>query len=88
MPTKVEQILENEQWKSGGNCNQCRKTKYCKTRCTQNKKLAKKLAEEALWKAFNNQAPVKVFKQMEETVGKESEVLSNMGILECYNPTK
>ena len=28
-----KQILENEQWKRGGDCNKCRRQKYCGTRC-------------------------------------------------------
>lgn len=27
-----------DQWKSGGNCNVCRRASYCKTRCSEHKR--------------------------------------------------
>lgn len=30
--------MSDEQWKSGGQCNECRRNNYCKTECTQHKR--------------------------------------------------
>lgn len=30
--------MSEEQWKSDGNCNECRRQNYCKTECTQHKR--------------------------------------------------
>lgn len=30
--------MSDEQWKSGGRCNECRRNNYCKTECTQHKR--------------------------------------------------
>jgi predicted nucleic-acid-binding Zn-ribbon protein len=31
----MENINENEQWKSGGDCSKCRRQNYCSKECSQ-----------------------------------------------------
>lgn len=31
-------VVLNDQWKSGGQCSHCRRTNYCKTQCSANKR--------------------------------------------------
>ena len=46
-----------DQWKSGGNCNVCRRASYCKTRCSEHKRymnraLQQIIAENKIGKAM------------------------------------
>ena len=35
--------MSKEQWKRGGDCNKCRRQKYCSKVCNENKRRANKL---------------------------------------------
>lgn len=39
-------MIDNEQWKSGGICAQCRRLKYCKKECTAYRKRKYRLARQ------------------------------------------
>jgi len=41
----------NEQWLSGGNCNLCRRAKYCSKDCKAHKSAAKRLLYDTLDKS-------------------------------------
>ena len=34
--------MSNEQWKHGGDCNKCRRKKYCSKACSENKRRVSK----------------------------------------------
>ena len=35
----------HDQWKANGNCAMCRRRGYCKTQCSANKRLCRRIAE-------------------------------------------
>ena len=35
----MENVSDNEQWKSGGDCTLCRRRNYCSKKCKEHKKL-------------------------------------------------
>lgn len=50
--------MTNEQWKEGGNCNECRRKKYCTKACTKHRKMRYELISQAIAKKIfkeNNQ---------------------------------
>ena len=50
-----------DQWKHGGDCNLCRKSKYCMTKCRANK-LLKKIATPLLYQLYLTENPEAVAK--------------------------
>lgn len=42
--------MDSEQWKSGGDCRACRRQKYCRTKCSANKRLMDVIIHEAIRK--------------------------------------
>ena len=43
----------NEQWKSGGNCNLCRRKNYCSNHCTLAKRKQKAMIRGLVFDAMN-----------------------------------
>ena len=41
---------KGDQWKSGGDCRQCRRGSYCRKPCSANKRLMKTIVHEAIRK--------------------------------------
>lgn len=39
--------MSNEQWKQGGDCSKCRRQKYCKKKCSENKRVIDRVVREA-----------------------------------------
>lgn len=37
-----------DQWKHGGNCNVCRRARYCRKRCSENGRLIERMRNQAL----------------------------------------
>lgn len=37
-----------DQWKSGGDCNKCRRQPYCKKQCRMNRKLVESMITQAI----------------------------------------
>lgn len=67
------------QWKNGGDCNLCRKAKYCKTKCRANK-LLKKITTPFLYNLYLSENPEAAAKKMS---GMDSEtLLKQMGVLQ------
>ena len=52
----------NDQWKHGGDCNMCRKAKYCGTQCRANK-LLKKVTTPFLYECYLKEHPEEVAKE-------------------------
>lgn len=52
----------NDQWKHGGDCNLCRKIKYCGTQCRANK-LLKKVTTPFLYECYLQEHPEEVAKE-------------------------
>ena len=52
-----------DQWKHGGDCNLCRKQKYCMTKCRANK-LLKKIVTPFLYQQYITENPEAVAKKM------------------------
>lgn len=46
--------MNNEQWKSGGDCEQCRRRNYCSKECTEHKKMLNELIATAFTKYMFN----------------------------------
>lgn len=44
--TRMNQIKENEQWKTDGDCDKCRREPYCKKMCSATSKKLIKLFKE------------------------------------------
>lgn len=44
--------MSNEQWKHGGNCDKCRREKYCSKPCSENKKRINKLINDKVAEFF------------------------------------
>ena len=42
--------MDSDQWKSGGDCRACRRQKYCRTKCSANKRLMNVVIHEAIRK--------------------------------------
>ena len=46
-------IPENEQWRTNGICDKCRRGNYCSTPCTRNKMRQQSIAYAIVFNAFN-----------------------------------
>jgi len=46
----VEKVNEADQWKRGGDCEKCRRKKYCSKACTMHKKRVDAIVMEAVAK--------------------------------------
>lgn len=44
--------MNNEQWKTNGNCEKCRKRKYCGTDCTAHKRRMERYLKNVISSAF------------------------------------
>lgn len=58
--------VRNDQWKSGGDCGQCRREKYCGTKCRANREYVKQMQDEALQKAIDQIMRPFVEKELKE----------------------
>ena len=56
----------SEQWKSGGDCGQCRREKYCGTKCRAHREYVKQMQDEALQKAIDQIMRPFVEKELKE----------------------
>ena len=66
----------SDQWKEGGNCNVCRKVKYCRVDCTAHKKWMQR----AMAMAFAESKAGRMLSAMKKTMhdmGHETEYLDN-----------
>lgn len=49
--------MSNEQWKTDGNCTECRRNNYCKTTCSAHKGRMNKIVQEAYIKVMAEKYP-------------------------------
>lgn len=68
----------NDQWKHGGDCNLCRKLKYCGTQCRANK-LLKKVSTSFLYDCYLQDNPQELMKEAADGMTPE-QLLNQMGI--------
>jgi len=59
-----------EQWKHGGDCNKCRKVKYCLTKCRANK-LLKQITTPYLYKLYLEEHPEAAAKEVKNSITPE-----------------
>lgn len=64
----MENKENNEQWKSGGNCNKCRRKNYCKKSCTLHKREEEYRAKSYIAGVMNEMTGGVMEKQIYETV--------------------
>lgn len=57
----------NDQWKHGGDCNQCRKISYCATQCRANK-LLKRITTPFLYQAYLEDHPEAAAKEAASSI--------------------
>lgn len=60
----------NDQWKHGGDCNLCRKLKYCNTQCRPNK-LLKKVTTPFLYECYLQEHPEEVAEEAAKSISPE-----------------
>lgn len=68
----------NDQWKHGGDCNLCRKAKYCSTQCRANK-LLKHVSTKFLYDCYLENHPEELVKEAANGITPE-EVLRKLGV--------
>ena len=66
-----------EQWKYGGDCNKCRKVKYCLTKCRPNK-LLKQITTPFLYQKYLEEHPEAAAKEVSKSITPE-DVLKMVG---------
>lgn len=82
--TGWDDVLEpndgNDQWKHGGDCNLCRKAKYCMTKCRANRTL-KKITTPFLYQAYLDDVPEAAARHA-ASGGNLNDVLKQAGVLQ------
>lgn len=68
----------NDQWKNGGDCNKCRKLKYCGTQCRANK-LLKKITTPFLYRCYVSEHPEAAMEEVGKSI-KPEDVVKKLGV--------
>lgn len=52
MDSQENEIVLDDQWKSGGRCSRCRRRDYCKTQCSANKRAIQEMTRRIIRERF------------------------------------